>query len=288
MPSLLSLNEFRRKNKAVKGRWELDSRHRLSYRAEDPSEKFEIQASLVAAEEGALVFSVAGKKEKGRQVTRLAKLSGTWRANDQNQIEFEVERESGQNDVLTFRGEWKLGSSHEIIYRWRRRSPARKTVIEETLVFNGAWDISGQNRLTYRVEGSNDNTLRFRGTFQTRSILAREGEIRYQLGAEAEMKPARRSRTITFFGKWKLSNTLELFFEMDCADGKKRELCFGAEFSPSKDFTVAARLLNKKGDPLGIEVLLSREFLKGHAQAFVKLKKSLAESAVEAGVTIPW
>ena len=109
---------------------------------------------------------------------------------------------------------------------------------------------------------------------------------RVQLGAEAQGKRGK-FRTVTLFGKWKLSDELELVFEMECA-GEKREIRFRAEYALTEDLTITANLTSKEGDPLGIEVILSKDFLKSHAQAFVRLKKTLAESAVETGVTIPW
>ena len=45
--------------------------------------------------------------------------------------------------------------------------------------------------------------------------------------------------------------------------------------------------MNKEGDPLGVEVVLEKSFFQD-AKAFVRLRKTLEESAVEAGVTIPW
>lgn len=287
MPKLKNLNKLLRQNgKIIRGRWKLDSRHRLSYRFEEGEEAFEFQALLVAAEPDALVVSITEKQENGRRVTSLAKLTGAWRANEKNQIEFEVEKQSGENDVLTFRGAWKVGDANEIIYTYQRKHLKGKAKTLETLRFKGWWDISEKNRLTYTLEGSSDAAFRFRGAFQTPSILAEKGEIRYQLGLEAAGK--KRLRAITLFGKWKLSDRLELEFEMEYSAGRKREIRFGAEFEPAKDFAVSAKLMNKENNPLGIEVVLTKEFLEGQTQAFFRLRKTLEESALEAGVTIPW
>ena len=40
--------------------------------------------------------------------------------------------------------------------------------------------------------------------------------------------------------------------------------------------------------PAESELVLTRDFLDGHAEAFVRLKKTLQESAVEGGISIPW
>ncbi len=327
MPNITNLNELERKGKIIKGKWRLDNRHRLSYAAEendDPplkpwragpslgrrwTEQFELETSLVAAEPETLVVSITKKQEDGKITTSIAKLSGTWRADEHNQIEFEVERKSGKNDVLTFTGSWKLNDSQQIVYSYQQKYLKQKTTTTETLTFKGHWDISEKNRLTYLLEGSSDQSFRFRGAFQTPSILAKKGEIRYQLGGEVESKlvrkgPAtnalasrrgrgaktisRRVRTITLFGKWKLSDSLELIFEMEYEDWHKHEIRFGAEFELGDGYTVSAKLINPEGKPFGAEVILNKEFLNGNAQAFFRLRKSLEESAIEAGITIPW
>ncbi len=284
---LTTLNELKRRGRRVQGEWQLDARHRLRYRSDDEEELISLEASPVAAEAGALVLAVTEKQERGRSVTSLARLKGTWRANAKNKIEFEVERESGRSDVLTFRGTWKVGRSQELCYTWRRKSPGTKAAVLESLTFTGWWDITEKNRLTYTLEGSRDATFRFRGAVQTPSILAKKGAIRYQLGAEA-VGGRQKQCVITLFGKWKLSDKLGLNFEMDYADGRRHAIRFGAEFQAAPDLTVAAQLTSTDGDPLGVELVLTRDFLQHQAHGFLRLKRSLRESAVEAGVSLPW
>ncbi len=284
MPKITSLNELEREGTVIKGAWQFDADHNLSYRVEGENEDavFTLETSLVAAEPGALVFSLTEKLENGSIVTSLQKLSGIWRANDQNQLEFEVKRESGRNDVLTFKSRWEVGKNFEIVYTREKIELKTKNKQIETLALKGFWDITEKNRLTYFLEGSSTHAFRFRGTFQTLSVIAKKGEIRYQLGAEGTRG------TITLFGKWKFSNTLELSFEMEYADGRRHEMRFGAEFAITKDFNVSAALIDKKGEALGVEVTLTREFLEGHAEAFLRLKKTFQESAVYGGIRIPW
>lgn len=284
--------------KAVKGRWKLDERHRLAYSSGESDEEFTLDTSLVAAEPDALVLSVTEKQESGIISTSIIKLSGTWKANDDNQLEFDVTRQFGKTDTLTFKGAWKVGESNELIYTYRKKYLKTKTTELETLTFKGYWDISERHRLTYTIEGSSDASFRFRGAFQTPSVLAKKGELRWQLGMEVDSSIVqtsrgkrtfkRRKQVVTLFGTWKLSDRLELSFEMEYADGVRHEIRFGAEFTISEGFTVAAKLMSRKGDPVGVEVVLTKEFLEGNAQAFVRLKKTLSESAVEGGVTIPW
>lgn len=282
------LDDLIRDSKRVNGKWALDNRHRLTYSSEEDKEQFELEASLVAAEENTLVVSVTQAQEKGRTVTSLVKLDGTWRANEKNQLEFEVSGKIGErNSVLTFKGSWTLNENYELIYTYKTRQSKGRTVQLQTLVFKGFWEISEKNRLVYLIEGSSDSTFRFRGAFQTNSILAKKGEIRYQLGAEAAGEKGR-VRTLTFFGKFRLSNKCELGFELECADRKKRVLKFGAEFQVTDSTSITAQLTTTNGRSLGVEVVFHKSFFEGRAQGFVRLRKTLKESAVEAGVAIPW
>lgn len=287
MAKVETLNALMNSRK-TRGRWQLDKRHRLLYVYDEDTEQGEIglEAALVAAEADALIAAVSERQKNGKTVTRTARLEGSWRANEKNQLEFEIERSSGAHDVLTFRGAWKIGKAQEIIYTWRRTALKTRTRSLETLTFKGWWDVTKDHRLTYTLQGARNETFRLTGTFQTRSILAKKGELRYQLGASLEGR--RRGRVLTLFGKWKVSTALELVFEIDCADGRAHEMRFGAEFEIAKDFSVAARLTARDGEPLGAEIIFSKEFLKSGAQGFVRLRKTLRESAVETGVTIPW
>jgi hypothetical protein len=85
---------------------------------------------------------------------------------------------------------------------------------------------------------------------------------------------------LTLFGKWKISTALELVFEIDCADGRAHEMRFGRV--KSRRTFVAARLTARDGEPLKFFSKNSQKRRSG------VLRKTLRESAVEAGVTIPW
>lgn len=299
MPKIKSLDDLKSKSS---GKWQLDNHHRLTYSSQDEQEQFELEASLVAAEPDTLVVSVTQKQERGRTVTSLVKIDGTWQANDANQIEFEV---AGQSDRLTFKGSWTLNENYELIYTYRTRKSKGRTVQLQTLTFKGFWDLSEKNRLVYLIEGDSASAFRFRGAFQTTSILAKKGEIRYLLGEKRRVSPEAvptqkmsaqvgveaagekgRVRTITFFGKFKLSDQCELEFELECGDRKKRVLKFGAEFQVTDSSSITAQLIASNGKSLGVEVVFHKSFFEGRAQAFVRLRKTLQENAIEAGVTL--
>ncbi len=272
--------------KKTKGRWELTSGHEIRYKSEKKDEEFDFKVSLVAAEPDALVLSLTQRQSNQKVVTKIAKLAGAWRLDPKNRIVFEVEKESGKNDVLTFKGAWQVDKAHQIIYSYQQTDLKTKRKIARELVFAGFWDLSERNRLTYRLGTNSDSAFRFRGAFQTKSILAKKSEIRYQAGVEVNGK--HKIREIILFGKWKLSRTLGLSFEIEYEDGRKEAIRFGGEYSLNKDSQIAVNLKSRKGDSLGVEVLLTKDIFGNDGQAFVRLVKSVQESRIEAGIGAKW
>jgi hypothetical protein len=179
----------------------------------------------------------------------------------------------------------------------KKRRRVQKTTQE--LVFEGRWDVSEKNCLTYQIGVDSESTFRFRGTFETQSMLAKEGEIRYQVGVEFTTsfgETQRVTKTISLFGKWKLSDELELSFELECADGRRPAISMGIELDlerfqercPLLPDRVAVNLKSREGDPLGVEVVLTKDLFEGNVQTFVRFRDSMKEIAIEAGIKIPW
>ena len=281
---LTKLNDLIEGGRGKKGRWELTSNHEVVYKSEGLDEEIRFMGSLIAAEPDALVLAVTERQSDQKVVTGLTKLSGAWKANARNQLLFEVEKEGGKKDVLTFRSGWKLDDRNRIVYSYEQTSLKKKQGLLREILFDGHWDLSEKNRLVYLVGGNSDSAFRFRGAFQTRSVFAKKGEIRYQLGAEinGRYKP----REIILFGKWKVSRDLGLSFEIDEGRDKKRSLSFGGEVNLNGGKQISVELKSRKGEPLGFEVIFTKDFAGRDGQAFLRLRKSLEESSVEGGVKI--
>ncbi len=279
---LTRLNDLLEAGKTVKGKWELTPNHDLQYKSKDLDEEVKFQGTLIAAEASALVFAVTERQKDQKIITRIHKLTGTWKANPKNQLVFEVEKESGKKDALTFKAIWKVNDRHEIVYTYEQVNLKTKRKEARDLVFKGFWDISEKNRLTYSVGGDTSSVFRFRGTFQTKSILARKGEIRYQLGVEVYGKS--KIQTVSLFGKWVVSRNLNLSFEMATDDKQKKTILFGGTYSLSDSADVTVNLKSQEGKPLGVELILTKDIFNGEGQTFIRLQRSLDESRIEAGI----
>ncbi len=283
---LSKFNDLLEGNKTTEGRWELTPNHELRYKSKGQDEEYKLTGTLVAVEPGALVFSVTERQTDQKIVTSLHQLTGQWKLNPKNQITFEAEKEQGKNDVLTFKGAWQVNDDHEIVYTYEKTKLKTKANAVRGLVFKGYWDISDDNRLSYFVGGDSNNAFRLRGAFETKSILAKKGEIRYQIGLEAAGR--RKIQTITLFGKWKLSRDLALGFEIEYAGGKKRAISFGGDYALNDTTQISVNLKSQAGEPLGMELILTKDLFGKEGQAFVRLQKSLEESGAEAGMRLKW
>jgi hypothetical protein len=286
MEKIGTLSKLLEDSKTTKGTWKLNDDHTLSYKEDGTKKEVKLDANLVAAEPGALVFSYTDKISATQSTTRIFKLDGNWKVDDANRITFEVEKETGKNDVLTFNGSWELNDSHEIVYTYTQKQLKTKTKLTQELLFKGHWDLNEKTCLSYYVGGDSDNAFHFEGAFESPSVRAKKGELRYQIGVEVKGKTA--VQTIALFGQWLVSDDLSLDFEIEYSDGDKRTISFGGEYRLSNDRTVAVNLKTKSGQPIGVELVLTQDIFGKDGSAFLRLAKSLEDTRVEAGVKFKW
>lgn len=285
---ITKLNDLIVDAETQKGRWKLTDKHELAYRVRGEDRDITVSQNLIAAESGTLVFAVTEKQNKGTR-TSLLKLAGQWRVGRKNRLVFDVKKAHGKKDSLVLQGTWELGPAHQIVYTYKRESPASSKPGPrqiQKLVIKGYWGISARNRLTYYVGASEDAALTFRGSLQTHSILAQKGEIRYQIGIELNGKPA--VKTIKLFGKWKISNLAALSFDVAYGNRKYPDITFGAALKGFSGTDIRLNLKTPGGKPLGVEFTMNRTFFGKDNQFFVRLLKSARESAAEAGVRLEW
>lgn len=289
---LTALNQLVHADERVDGVWRLTPRHELQYRRRGPHQRPEetvmLTGALVGTDATGLTLQVTGQQLAQDLVGHTVRLRGRWQADARHRLTFLIEREGGRADRLTLQGGWTLGPHHEIRYRYQRpvHPRGRDRAAVRTLTFAGAWELPAGRQLTYVLDAAADSAFRFRGTWQTPSILAKTGELRYQLGVEVAGR--RRLQTLTFFGTWKVSRTLGVTFELPLARGRIGAWRFGATFAPGPGGTLTAALTARHGQPLGVEVVFTRELWRGSAEAFVRLRRARDATAVEAGLRGRW
>jgi hypothetical protein len=283
--SVSNLDDLIREGTIDKASWKLDADHELQCRVEGDNGTVAYKGSLIAAEPDLLVVALTGKACNGELTTRTVKLSGAWKFDDRNRIAFEVGKEGGRQDVLTFNGAWTVDENNRIVYTYTRKS-GRRAPEEQTLEFAGSWSLSDGDRLVYALGMGSDSAFEISGAFEAGRLEANKRVVRYRLGAG--VKGTRKACVITLSGEWRVTRDLELCFEVERESGAAGTLSFGADYAVSKTTSVSARLRSKSGDPLGVELVLTRAIFGKDGEMFLRLQQSARESRIEAGVELKW
>lgn len=274
------------------GRWSFTPNHdlRLSLRQVKNGpfrESLTLQGKIISVTANALVFAAYGTKENGRIQTRLIRLEGIWQADERNRIIFQVKKGDPEKP-LTFQGVWEIGEHHEILYHYQKKDPDTGKELEETLSFQGVWEIRQKDHLTYTLGLSGKSQFDFRATLQSSSLIAKKGEIRYQIGIHLSGRKEPVIREVVLFGKWKLSKALALSFQVEYEERRRHAISFKSSFRINENDEVVFALLDTKGRRLGLEVAFERSFFEEQGKAFLRFYRDAVESRVEGGVRVPF
>ncbi len=212
---------------------------------------------------------------------RILKLKGTWRANDYNELCFEVTGRKGPSETYTFKGSWKLNNKQQI--EWTSEDGRDK------LTFKGYWNISSSNRLVYLFEGSSTSRFEFKVQLESPIIYPKNGEIRYRIGVGIrQSRLTTPGQIIILYGEWNFGRNLGLSFQMDYGQGNIKSIEFGAEVTFGRNKVIFA-LKDEFGKTLGITLTMTHKFLEHlDAEVFLRLKSRQNEQSIEAGITIPF
>lgn len=156
---------------------------------------------------------------------------------------------------LTFQAEKKIGNPDSLVLRGRWEINKENEIIyaypENTLTLRGHWQITGKNKLSYVLNKRLGLQLDLTAGFER----AENDSLRYGI----TIGYGKRKRTIALFGKWKIDKRTGLFFEI-------------------------------KHDRSGIKVgaELSRSFLDGRGEGYIKGLVSKKEIALMAGAGFRW
>ena len=269
------------------GIWSLTDNHELALtvheREQQTQQTLFLKGALVKAEANTLIFALRRSENDDLQTAQRLSLLGRWAADAHNRLNFLVEKADGSEDRLTLQGGWELGKHHELIYRYRQRRGDRLRD-ERALIFDGAWDVTASDRLTYRLAGSSDPAFEFTASLQTPSQQAREGRLVYRVGIGVSDGRAA-TRRVALFGTWKLNADKSVSFEVPYADGRRQSIRFSATVVVAKKNEVTLQLLTRHREPLGISLTFTRRLL-GDTEWFVRLSKEGKEVEALGGVRV--
>ncbi|MFA6636711.1 MAG: hypothetical protein WCV56_06385 [Candidatus Omnitrophota bacterium] len=276
----------------IDGKWSLTDEYdlKLSVSASDSAyfgRTIILKGDILAASSSGLIFRIRHCDALSGTRYGTVELKGVWAADSKNRISFRVAKADGRYDVLTFQGIWNIGSNNELSYKMVTTELKTKTKKEKTLVFRGHWDLY-RTRIVYSLEGTDTSFFSFKAAVQTKSIMAKQGEIRYQLGmgvSSRRDKGGKSSRTVTIYGIWKFSRDLKVSFEIKGPATEKREIIFGIDkvFAENRNITVS--LKDKKGEKMGMDVTFSKVFAKD-AEFFVSVGSNVSEIRILGGLRL--
>ena len=271
----------------LNGRWQLNDERNLEIISDRYTDgQLILKINIISAIANALIFGVNQIDSQGQSHLRILKISGVWKADEYNRINFIIEKKV-LSDMLVFKGEWQLNKNQKVTYTYEKTDLKTKTKTLNTLVFEGFWQINSSHKLTYILEHSTKSRFDFRAQLESPNIYPKEGAIKYRIGIGTRKE--RVKRIVYLYGEWKFNRKLGLAFEMDYGKGKIRNIEFGATMHLDRENEIMFSLMNKIDESLAINVIFTHRFLKQlDAEAFLRIKKLQRESGIEAGVRIPF
>jgi len=284
-----TLSDFRTPHQLkLKGTWSLTKNHDLrltlnNWRRQTLGDELTLKGEILGAESNSLLFAVT-TRSKDTTSTNILKVQGRWQADKNNRLTFRAVNENGKSDVLRLSGLWEINKQHKIIYRYEKSYPGKIKKLKKSLGFKGFWDITKHSRLTYKLDLKGESQFDFRTGIATLS----NKYIKYEIGIGLSDKYRPIKRIIILYGKWKIKKRGNILFEIEYENQKPHAIKFGIDTRLTEKDKIEFKLRNKFGQPLGMEVTLSRKILKGSGTAYLKLLKSAKENAAHVGIARQW
>lgn len=280
------------------GHWWLNPNYDLELILDESKGQFRgnrlvLKGEIISTDRDALAFEIKSYNKEGLLHLQIIRLSGFWQADEYNRLSFIVNKKDSPNDIITLEGIWQINQNQQITYTFEKTDFITKIKTLHTLTFEGFWQIDSANRLTYILSHSFDSRFDFRIQIESPNLYPKEGVIKYRLGIGLKglifKKRTAPSKIISLYGSWKFSRKAGLQFQIDYGQGKIHSIEFGTNVHLTKKDEVVFSLINKRNEPLGMNLIFTHRFLKKlDAEAFLRFKKFSKESSIEAGVKIPF
>ncbi|MFA5117935.1 MAG: hypothetical protein WC695_03675 [Candidatus Omnitrophota bacterium] len=235
-----------------------------------------------------LVFELIGSHGQQRDSLQSISLKGKWQADEQNRLVFYATGKPAASKIV-LGGAWELNKNQQVVYSFEKADLKTKTKKTHELLFEGFWKIDSRNRLSYSLSGSTRSSFSFRAQLESPNLYPADNMIKYRIGIGLARQAGEKQKTISLYGVWKIGRRYSPVFEMQYAHGRIRRMEFGSRVSVNRNNEVMLALVSREHEPLGITLTYTRNFSKKlDARAFVRLRKSSRENAVEAGISFPF
>ncbi|MBU0634052.1 MAG: hypothetical protein KKB82_06650 [Candidatus Omnitrophica bacterium] len=267
------------------GKWAMDSRSNVLFTlresADAPaSQKVFLKGKICDVEANSLAVLVDTEQEDGTSRIHRLNLDGTWRADENNRLNFLVQKSKSRYDTLTFEGGWQV-ENNEIVYRVKNVSLKRGERAERKLTFKGFWEISDTRRITYVLDRESGSLFNFKLYSGSPNLIAKKGVLKYRLGIAAAKTGKRKVKEITLFGSWKFGHQGGLGFEMD----NKKALTINTALPVYKQGKIIFQIKGRKGQRPLRSVVFERGFLKDNASLRLELSE---DRKIYTGMKLRW
>ncbi|MDD5634911.1 MAG: hypothetical protein PHW46_06520 [Candidatus Omnitrophica bacterium] len=260
------------------GQWSLTDEHDLKFHVlarNNPTGADEItfRGDIESVYGNALCFRIYSALGISGVKSSTIELKGVWQSDAFNRINFKITRSGGRYDTLIFQGAWEVSENNELVYSYERVQQKRGPKEIHRIIFSGKWDIEDK-RLSYRLEGASDSYFSFTAQAESRGIRAYDEKIRYVVGIKFSSDEIYNEvvREVTIYGRWKVYTDLSVGFEITYSSHKTEVIKFSIGKTFMKDGNILVSLKDQKGRAMGVEVEFSKTFKNG-ANVFVSMAK---------------
>ncbi len=294
------LNEplsFRRINKlpskiVFEGNWRLNDECDLEFeivKAGKPTgERLLLKGKVCSTGGDSFIFEINSLDKQGRLQVYTLKLSGIWQADESNRLNFLVKKEDSP-DILTLNAAWSVNKNQQITYIYSKQELKKQIKVSNVVTFDGFWQIDTSRRLRYVFSRSANSYFEFKVELMTPNLYPAKNIIKYRLGIGLRDSLQYKERILMFYGAWRFGRDFGLGFDMEYNKGRVRTISFNAQANITDKDKMIFILTDKEGRLAGISITLEHKFLKKNdADFFLKVKKALNDSRIEAGVKIPF
>ncbi|MCK5305710.1 MAG: hypothetical protein KAJ66_01085 [Candidatus Omnitrophica bacterium] len=279
------------------GRWNFDKKHNLKLVLDSSSNQvfgdtLSLTGEIVKVDARGLNFRLRRRITPGKKQLNDIRLRGFWQADKSNRLVLMIRREKEEGSTLgklVFEGGWQVNGNNQLIYCFVRKNLKTKINETKTLIFKGNWQIKG-SKLVYQLKGFKKSAFTFRACMKTPNQRAAEGKLRYQVGIEyrtAADRKKRITRDIEFFGKWKVSRDLLLAFQLNQRSGRYKSFIFESTFFFNKNNDLTFKVKDSVSKGGGFEVCFKKRFIK-NGELFLRLKKEKSGKWIEGAVRFPF
>ncbi len=264
----------------ITGKWRLDKKFDLIFDVDEAyndtfGETIGFSTKIEHASSDYLEINLLTRKTPSLHNINSVKFNGRWKVGFCNDFIFEVKRTSG-HDELNFGNNWQITKNNQIVLFYKRKF-LKKEIIN-SFILEGSWKL-GENALIFNIENNVNAELKFRLALNKKQVIFKKEKIDFTVGVEVNLR-----KKISLFGRLKqASNSLEFATNFGT---KKISWIFRIKkiFTGGKE--VALELINTKGEPVGIELTLSKTVFKD-ANIFIRAKHD-TEDKIETGFRMPF